>query len=404
MNFNISFPGFKDVLVEKVEQVGEIIRIYIEMERKKHRCPNCGCKTDRIHDYRVQKVNHLKWFERKTQLFYRRRRYACACGKRFSETNPFVERYQRGSIEWNQAISIKAIKGKTFKETAEIYGTSPTTVIRRFDRIATEEIHQVEELPKVIAIDEYKGDTQEGKYQLIIADGITRKPIDILPNRYKKTIKSYLKKHGAQVQIVIMDMSQSFKAAVQEALGKPVIVADRFHFCLYIYWALDRVRRRIQQNFHAYDRKKCKRMKHIFHKEHEKLTDEERWLLDRYLDMSDELKRAYELKEAYRQWFSRGKELGTTQIRRVKEELEQLLDKFDHEGISEMRDIIKTFKNWQTEILNSFVYNYSNGFLEGINNSTKVIKRNAYGYRSFERFRARILLSHQFKGIGTHVG
>ncbi|MCM3589007.1 transposase, partial [Mesobacillus maritimus] len=85
------------------------------------------------------------------------------------------------------------------------------------------EVKPVEELPPVIAIDEYKGDTREGKYQLIIADGITKKPLDILPNRYKSTIKHYLQRHGNQVQVVIMDMSHSFKAAVQSALGKPVI-------------------------------------------------------------------------------------------------------------------------------------------------------------------------------------
>lgn len=67
----------------------------------------------------------------------------------------------------------------------------------------------------MIAIDEYKGDTREGKYQLIIEDGIMKKPLDILPNRYKNTIKHYLLKHGSQVQVVIMDISQSFKAAVQ---------------------------------------------------------------------------------------------------------------------------------------------------------------------------------------------
>lgn len=404
MDFNISIPGLKDVLVKNVEEVGECIHVYVEMERKPHCCPKCGSQTNRIHDYRIQKIKHLKWFERKTLLFYKRRRYVCACGKRFSEMNTFVEYYQRSTIEWNQAIAIRAIKGKTYKETAEVYGTSTTTVVRRFDHIAKEAIHPVTELPKVIAIDEYKGDTKEGKYQLIIANGITREPIDILPNRYKKTIKRYLQKHGAQVQIVIMDMSPSFKAAVQEALGKPVIVADRFHFCRYIYWALDKVRRRVQQNFHAYDRKKCKRMKHVFHKAKDKLNNEERWFLERYLSMSEELKQAYELKEAFRAWFTRAKEIGSAQIKKVKDELEQLLIRFKTEGILEMSDVIKTFKNWETEILNSFVYNYSNGFLEGINNSTKVIKRNAFGFRSFERFRAKILLTHQFKGIGIHVG
>jgi transposase len=404
MNFTMDIPGLKEAVITKVEQLEDIVRIYLEMERKVHRCPKCDKRTRRVHDYRLQKIHHLKWFERKTQIFYKRRRYACECGKRFSEKNPIVERYQRTSIEWNQAISIRAIKGKTFKETGDIYGTSSTTIVRRFDLLAKTEVRQIEQLPKVIAIDEYKGDTKEGKYQLIIADGITKKPLDILPNRYKKTIKRYLEKHGSQVQVVVMDMSPSFKAAVQQALGRPVIVADRFHFYRYIFWALDGVRRRAQQDFHEYDRKKCKRMKYVFHKDQSDLTEEERWHLKRYLEMSKELKVAYELKEAYRTWFYRAKEMGQEQITQVKEELKDFYQIVETSGIPEMKKAIKTFKNWQTEILNSFVYNYSNGFLEGINNSTKVIKRNAFGFRSFERFRAKILLTHQYKGIGVHIG
>ena len=65
---------------------------------------------------------------------------------------------------------------------------------------------------------------------------------------------------------------------------------------------------------------------------------------------------------------------------------------------------IQTFKNWQVEILNSFSFGYSNGFLEGINNKTKVMKRNAYGFRRFDHFRAKILLNLKYKEIGVHLG
>lgn len=103
-----------------------------------------------------------------------------------------------------------------------------------------------------------------------------------MPNRKKKTIKNDLQKHGTHVEVVMMDMmSPSFKAAVRKALGKFVIVADRFHFCRYIYWALDGVRRRIQSEWNDYDQKKCKRMR-VF-KGTAKLTEEDRWYLDRYL-------------------------------------------------------------------------------------------------------------------------
>jgi transposase len=298
-------------------------------------------------------------------------------------------------------VSIRAIKGKTFKEISVALRpllSLGLTVWRKVKFVLSNNYQPV------IAIDEYKGDTKEGKYQLIIADGVTRQPLDILPNRYKDTIKHYLQKHGAQVQVVIMDMSQSFKSASRLALGRPVIVADRFHFCRYIYWALDGVRRRAQQAFHEYDRKKCKHMKHVFHKAQDCLTDDKRWHLERYLGMSEELRQAYELKEAYRTWFKRAKENGRDQNALVKKELKAFYELVKSSGIPEMEKAIKTFQNWQTEILNSFVYGYSNGFLEGINNLTKVLKRNAFGFRNFKHFRAKILLSHQYKGIGVHIG
>lgn len=139
--------------------------------------------------------------------------------------NAFVNRYQRSSKEWNQAIQILSIKKKTFKEAAEVLGTSSTSVIRRFKKVAKKELTETVKLPKAIAIDEYKGDTDAGEYQLIIANADTHEPIGILPNRRKATIKHYLQQHGQDVQIVVMDMNPSFKAGVQQALGKPIIVA-----------------------------------------------------------------------------------------------------------------------------------------------------------------------------------
>lgn len=89
---------------------------------------------------------------------------------------------------------------------------------------------------------------------MIIADGDTREPLDILSNRKGKTISRYLRKYWANVEIVIMDMSPSFKFAVRKALDHPLIIADHFHFYRYIYWVLDKVKRRIQSDWNDYDR------------------------------------------------------------------------------------------------------------------------------------------------------
>ncbi|SHH35911.1 Transposase, partial [Desulforamulus hydrothermalis Lam5 = DSM 18033] len=55
--------------------------------------------------------------------------------------------------------------------------------------------------------------------------------------------------------------------------------------------------------------------------------------------------------------------------------------------IKEFYYLANTIVNWKTEILNSFDVPYSNGCIEGYNNKIKVIKRNAFGFRNFNRFR-----------------
>lgn len=407
MNSNISYPGLEEFIITNTFEENGVFKLHLELERKPHKCPECGIITNSVHDYRSQKIKHIKIFGRETLLFYRKRRYKCTnseCNKRFYEDNSLVERYQRQSIEFKQAIAIDLINGKNFKDVAVRFNTSPTTVMRRFDTITSSMLQETKQLPKVIAIDEYKGDAGGEKYQTIIADPVNRIPLEILPDRRKDTVKQYLKKHGHQVEVVVMDMSPSFKAAVDEALGKPVIVADRFHFCRYIYWALEKVRRKEQNKFHDYDRKKCKRMRHVFYKRYEKLTDKQLWYLNRYLNMSDYLRKAYELKEAYCRWFDEAKTLGSSDLITIKEKLYDFYKLVKSSGVEEFEKAIETFQNWQKEILNSFAYNLHNGYIEGINNQTKVIKRNAFGYKRFDRFRLRVLLYHQYRNIQFRVG
>ena len=69
-------------------------------------------------------------FERLTVLFYKRRRYVCGYGKRFSEEAPFVAKYQRYTKEWNQVARVRSIKAKTIKEAGEVLGTSSSTIMR----------------------------------------------------------------------------------------------------------------------------------------------------------------------------------------------------------------------------------------------------------------------------------
>lgn len=62
--------------------------------------------------------------------------------------------------------------------------------------------------------------------------------------------------------------------------------------------------------------------------------------------------------------------------------------------LPEFDDCIKAYYNWFQEILNSMDVPWSNGFIEGCNNKTKVLKRVCFGMRNFSNFRKRILSCH----------
>ncbi len=57
-----------------------------------------------------------------------------------------------------------------------------------------------------------------------------------------------------------------------------------------------------------------------------------------------------------------------------------------------MKTSIKTLKEYLPYIKNTLDNPYHNGYVEGNNNFIKVLKRIAFGFKSFHRFKARIMI------------
>ncbi|NCF00075.1 hypothetical protein D1151_13365 [Emergencia sp. 1XD21-10] len=66
-------------------------------------------------------------------------------------------------------------------------------------------------------------------------------------------------------------------------------------------------------------------------------------------------------------------------------------------NIPEFNTIGRSIKKWRQEIINSFdTYDgrrISNGPIESVNSRIKLLKRNANGYKNFDKLRRRILYS-----------
>ena len=117
-----------------------------------------------------------------------------------------------------------------------------------------------------------------------------------------------------------------------------------------------------------------------------KLTESERIKLLEILRISDDLRRTYGLRLAFRKMFK------TYSIPNIERYIQLWLNTVENSHLSEFSNFKTSFTSWFLQIVNAFVLPYSNGFTEGCNNIIKGLERISYGLRHFERFRVRILL------------
>ena len=376
--------GLEDVIVKKVWDEGQEKHIEIELPRRRHVCPCCGTETDQIHDYRMQKIRDISSFGKNVYLHLRKRRYVCnCCGKRFYEENSFLPRYHRMTSRKNARIIEDFRDTVSASYIAKKHNISVSTALRYFNLVA----YSCKKLPEVLSIDEFKGDADGEKYQTILTDPNNRKIMDILPNRKKSDLIRYFRqfKNRNEVKYFIMDMNPHFREVAEICFPKATIVIDRYHVTRQVIWALERVRKEVQKHLSGEWRRFCKHSKALLNKPPQKLSDEERQKLRIILGLSTRLEQAYYLKNDFLfLMHSPNSEV-------AEELLSDWIVSAENAHLPEFYECTRAIHNWSKYILNSFDVPYTNGYTEGCNNKTKVLKRVCYGVRNFARFRSRIL-------------
>lgn len=378
--------GIKDVIIKKVDSTDTNTQIYLELPRKIHKCPCCGCETDKIHDYRRQVVKDIRIGGKPVFLILKKRRYACPqCGKRFAEKNYFLPKYHRST----QRLILEIINA--FRETvsathiAREHGVSVSTALRYLDLVN----YGKYQLPTVLSIDEFRGNAGGEKFQTILTDAKNHIILDVLPNRKSSDLTAYFlkfpRKQRLNVKYVVIDMSSLFFNVAQTCFPNAKIVADKYHVIRQVYWAMENVRKNMQKNLSPEWRKFCKRSRYLLNTSPDKLKDDDRQKLRIILGLSTNLEIAYDLKNDFtRLMHTNGSEQGRKLIA-------DWLYHAENKNIKEFEACTRAVHNWSVEILNSLDCPYTNGFTEGCNNKTKVIKRVSFGVRKFSRFRNRIL-------------
>lgn len=384
-DFIIKLLGIKDRHVEVWDSGEDASGLWFELYTrvKSQKCLKCGCRTKRIHGYRIQTVETVALSEKPVTLKVHKRRYRCMeCSHAFFEHLSFLGRYQRQTTMLTEKALLLTSE-LSFKNVSKMTGLSSNRIMRLFDRqpIATRRV-----LPRAIALDEFKGDAGGERFQTKVVDVEKKEVIDILPDRRTETIENYLKScDTGNVEMVVIDLSKRFKESVQKALGSPLIIADRYHYMRQVYWAFDEVRREVQQELFKKYRIRMKRNKEVLWKSPSKLSEKGKKRVEEVLGHHTKLREAYVLKNKLDDWFK------TSTHTNAKKGLEDWIQLAEESNLSSFNRVAKTMARWKQEIVQSFMYPYNNGYIEGVNNTTKVIKRISYGIKSFDRLRKKIL-------------
>lgn len=382
-DYSTKLLGLQGVIIENIEENNGTIEISVRMERKTHKCPNCGKETNKIHDYRKQVITDLDLYEKPTKIHLKKRRYICPhCMKRFYENISFLPKYFRRTMRVTESIINSLRKSVSFSYVARKHHLSISTVIRIFDAIS----YKGKPMPKVLLIDEFKGNADKEKFQCILMDGETKEIIDILPSRKNADLQLYFsKKDTSTVKFLISDLWKPYRDLCRICFRNSRHVADKYHVIRQSLWALDSIRRDEQKRLNKNSRLRFKHCSYLLKKNREKLKPEEVIKVNQILSASQPIAEAYYLKEFFREVYKS----------RTREEALKNLKKWCEEsGNSELTRFgkcAKTYSEWSKSILNSIEFSYTNGAIEGMNNKIKVLKRISYGVQNFKRFRNRIL-------------
>lgn len=247
----------KDLIITPGLENDAEIHICIEKALLPVYCPDCGNRMYSKGAY-LRKVKHpVLHSGRQLILDLKQRKYRCTnkeCNFYFNEEFNFVEKYKQTTVMIPYLI-LADMKDITLTCAA---------VSRRY-QLSDTYVHSIMmtyldfrplPLSEVISIDEVFLDIDyDERYVVIIRDFLSGELIEILPNRYEGTLRSFFRSYSSEerrkVRYVISDMYDPYLELPEKYLFSAVSIIDSFHVIQILEKAIrqyiDTVKKRYQK-------------------------------------------------------------------------------------------------------------------------------------------------------------
>jgi len=293
---------------------------------------------------------------------------------------------------WSKRLGryiLELLKHSTIKDVADHLGMSWDTIKaihawalkQRFKR------RKIRHL-KYLGVDEVA--VRKGhKYLTVVVDLESGEVVWVAEGRATGALEPFmrrLKRAGAKICGVAMDMWPAYINAVIRHFGASVIVFDRYHIISDFNKVLDELRRKEAAAASIAEKDIYKGVRYLLLKGEEKIEDgsDAKTRLEQLLKLNEPLNTAYILKEELRRLFD------CSAVEEAEEYLNNWLEKARASLIQPVMKFADKLASHRTGIFNYFKHRITTGKVEGINNKIKVLKRQAYGFRDMEYFKLRI--------------
>ena len=366
-------------------------------------CPKCGVVFDDEfgkHGFIVSDIKIPNVGGYKSILRLHKQRYLCKhCNKAFTLTSNITDYGCFISNLTKQKIAKDLMKKLSETDIALDNGVSSNTVERVMDSYYKTLKLYKHYLPEVISFDEFKSvKSADGAMSFHMCNGITGQIIDIVEDRRLDNLIKYFfyydYKARSKVKYITIDMYSPYISLIKKMFPNAKIIIDKFHLTQLISRSLNKTRIKVM-NKDKKNYRKLKRYWRLILKDRTEL-DFSKWrkytCFEHLMTQSDVVDYLVNTDEQLKQTYLIYQKILYALKKKDYIYLKQSLANINLNISSYMKTSIKTLTEFLPYIKNTFENNYNNGFIEGNNNFIKVIKRIAFGFRSFRRFKARIMI------------
>src|SRR5947209_4221567 len=299
------------ILRQEVQADGKL-RVEVIATKKREPCPHCGTMCVKQHDVRPRRKRDVPLRGHRVELVLHKRRFWChRCRKAFTESDSVCGRRKRTTVRLREEIGQQACT-RPMAHVASDYQVGPRYEQGGLEAVASSQLAtrglSLEEsgplpTPRFLGIDEFA--RRKGhRYDTILCDLDARKVLEVSAGRKKEEVVSVLERltNCDGVEAVSMDMSITFREAVQLCLPRARIVADHFHVIQHVGKAVNKVIGRWAKKEEG--KQALDGQRHLFLRNKENLSAEEEQSRATLALAFPEIAIAWQLKEDLRTWYA----------------------------------------------------------------------------------------------------